>query len=291
MAARERIVFGSVSLADDAAAPRLLDRFHAGGGRALDVANVYLDGEASRAVGRWLRGRPSADGMVVYAKGCHPPHCSPSLVAAEVDEAARLLGLEHLNVFVLHRDDPGLPVSAWADALLEQVSAGRIGGFGVSNWTVARTRELHAHLDDIGAAGNLVAFSNHFSLAEMVSAPWPDCLAVSKAELLELAELDLIELAWSSLAIGFFAGLESPPWDSPENRARRDRARELAERRGTSATAVALAYVLAQPDHVLPVVGTRSEAHLDEALSAAELELSAEELDWLETGAGQAPRD
>jgi aryl-alcohol dehydrogenase-like predicted oxidoreductase len=280
---RARLVFGTLDLPDTELAPRLLDRFHAGGGRALDVANVYRDGEAARAAGRWLRGRPSDDGVVVYAKGCHPPRCSPALVAAEVDEACRLLGLERLDVFLLHRDDPGLPVSEFADALLEQVAAGRIGGFGVSNWTVSRLRELHAHLDGIGARGPM-AFSNHFSLAEMVSAPWPDCLAVGKQELGELAGLGVLMLAWSSLATGYFAGRDTPHWDSPANRARRQRAVELGERRGVSASAVALAYVLHQPDHVLPVVGTRSEAHLDEMLAAAELELADDELAWLETG-------
>ncbi len=180
-----------------------------------------------------------------------------------------------------------LPVAGGdgADALLEQVAAGRIGGFGVSNWTVARLRELRAYLDRIGA-GNLVAFSNHFSLAEMVSAPWPGCLAVRKEELLELADLGLKMLAWSSLATGFFGGRETPHWDSPANRARRDRAAELGERLGSSAAAVALAYVLHQPSHVLPVVRTGSEAHLDEMLAAAELRLGDDELRWLETGQG-----
>src|SRR5215208_6834674 len=70
MGSPARLVFGTLDLPDTALAPRLLDRFHAGGGRALDVANVYRDGEAARAAGRWLRSRPSADGVVVYAKGC-----------------------------------------------------------------------------------------------------------------------------------------------------------------------------------------------------------------------------
>ena len=278
-----RLVFGTLDLADSALAPRLLDRFRAGDGRALDVANVYRDGESARAVGRWLRERPAANDMVVYAKGCHPPYCSPSLVEAEVDKAARLLGLEKIDVFILHRDDPGLPVADFADALLEQVAAGRIGGFGVSNWTLERTRELHAHLDRLGAAG-LVAFSNHFSLAEMVTAPWDGCLASSKAELSALADLDLKMLAWSSLATGFFAGRDTPHWDSPGNRARRERAADLAGRLGASTSAAALAYVLHQPGHVLAVVGTNSEDHLDEALTAGELELSREELEWLENG-------
>jgi aryl-alcohol dehydrogenase-like predicted oxidoreductase len=285
VSARARLVFGTLDLPDTSLAPRLLDCFHAGGGRALDVANVYRDGESARAAGRWLRGRPSVDGVVVYAKGCHPPHCSPDLVGAEVEKACRLLGLPQLDVFLLHRDDPRFGVGEFADALIEQVAAGRIGGFGVSNWTVPRLRELRTYLDRSGAE-HLMAFSNHFSLAEMVSAPWEGCLAVSSEELDELADLGVKVLAWSSLATGFFAGRETPHWDSPANRARRERAAELGERLGSSPAAVALAYVLHQPSHVLPVVRTGSEAHLDEMLAAAELRLGDEELAWLETGQG-----
>lgn len=279
-----RLVFGTLDLPDTSLAPRILDRFYAAGGRALDVANVYRDGESAKAVGRWLHARHSPDGVVVYAKGCHPPYCRPELVSSELDKARGLLGLDRLDVFVLHRDDPSLPVAAFADALLEQVAAGTIGGFGVSNWTVPRLRELQMHLDRVGEDG-LVVFSNHFSLAEMVAEPWPGCLAVDKQDLIALADTDLLILTWSSLATGFFAGRDPVSWDSPGNRARRERATELAEELGTSAAAIALAYVFHQPDYVLPVVGTCSETHLDEALSASELELSAAQLDWLENGA------
>ena len=277
-----RLVFGTLDLPDTALASALLDRYVDAGGRALDVANVYQDGEASRAVGRWLargpRHRPA-----LWAKGCHPPLCRPDLVAAEVDAARALLDVDLIDVFILHRDDLSYPVSAWAEALLAEVDAGRIGAFGVSNWTVARLRELHAHLDATGA-DRLRAFSNHFSLADMVSAPWPGCLALSKEDLAAVGALDVTVLAWSSLATGFFAGRDTPHWDSPANRARRDRAAELGERLGTSASAIALAYVMQQPRHVRPVVGTRSEAHLDEALAASAIRLDAAELAWLESG-------
>jgi aryl-alcohol dehydrogenase-like predicted oxidoreductase len=268
-----------VDLPDTPLAPRLLDRFRDGGGRALDVANVYRDGEAARAVGKWLGAR-SPDGVVVYAKGCHPPDCSPELVAAEVDKARGLLGLDRIDVFILHRDDPSLPVGAWAEALLDQVADGAIGSFGVSNWTVGRLRELRAHLGD----DRPLAFSNHFSLAEMAFAPWAGCLAVSKQELLGLADANVEALTWSSLARGFFAGRDDPSWDLPVNRERRDRAADLAGRHDVSPPAIALAYVLHQPNHVMPVVGTVTEAHLDEALAAAEIRLTPDELDWLETG-------
>ena len=268
---RERLVFGTYDVPE----PALLDRFVASGGRAVDVANVYRDGASSRAVARWLKGRPSD--VVLYAKGCHPPHCAPALVAEEVDRARALLGVDRLDVFLLHRDDPTLPAAAWADALLEQVAAGTIAAFGVSNWTVERLRALHR---EVGGAA-LHAFSNHFSLAEMVEPPWPDCLAVRADELPALAGLDVAMIAWSSLATGFFAGRSVASWDSPRNRARRERARDLAGELDTTPTAVALAYVLGQPEHVLAAVGTTSAAHLDDAFAAAELELSPEHLAWL----------
>jgi aryl-alcohol dehydrogenase-like predicted oxidoreductase len=284
---RDRIVFGTFGLPDGALATSLLDRYHERGGRALDLAIVYRDGEAQRTAGKWLQARGVADEMVIYAKGCHPPFCSPELVRSEVDKIRDAVGLDRIDVFVLHRDDPALPVAAFAEALLDEVTAGRIGAFGVSNWTVTRARELK---DELGRDGSdhLVAFSNHFSLAEMVSEPWPGCLAVTRDELAELGELGLEMLAWSSLATGYFAGREPPNWASPANEARRARARELAEQRGTTATAIALAYVLHQPEHVLPVVGTTSLSHLDEALSAADIELSAGELAWLEGAPGAA---
>jgi aryl-alcohol dehydrogenase-like predicted oxidoreductase len=276
-----RIIFGTLDLPDGDRGARLLDRYVDAGGWALDVANVYQDGEAARTVGRWLaRGSRPA----LYAKGCHPPRCGPDLVAGEVDHARTLLDADFLDVFILHRDDPSVPVSGWAEALLGEVDAGRIGAFGVSNWTVERARELREHLDVIGADG-LQAFSNHFSLARMVSAPWPGCLALSEDDLRAVGELGMTVLAWSSLARGFFAGHDTPEWDSPSNRARRDRAGQLAARLGCSVSAVALAYVLHQRDHVLPVVGTRSEAHLDEALGAAAIQLSADDVAWLEDGA------
>src|ERR671925_1405645 len=99
---RARLVIGSFDMPASDVTARVLDRYYAEGGRALDVANVYRDGESSTAVGRWLRGRSSADGMVVYAKGCHPPYCHPDLVAAEVEKARTLLGLDRVDVFILH---------------------------------------------------------------------------------------------------------------------------------------------------------------------------------------------
>ena len=87
---------------------------------------------------------------MVYAKGClRRVPARPRGLRGRARTLA-LLGLDRVDVFILHRDDPSLPVDAFADALFEQVDAGRIGAFGVSNWTVPRLRELHDHLERDG---------------------------------------------------------------------------------------------------------------------------------------------
>jgi aryl-alcohol dehydrogenase-like predicted oxidoreductase len=203
-ARRSRIVLGTFALADNDVSAALLDRYYEAGGRALDLANVYLDGEASRAAGTWLRQRGLAGDMVLYAKGCHPPACHPDLVRQEVEYALRLTGLDYLDVFLLHRDNTEVPVQAWVDALGAEAEAGRIGAFGVSNWRLGRTRELRRGRGGRGDHG-LVAFSNHFSLAELVAEPWPDCIAVTRTSC----------PSWGPWACACWPGPASPPATSP----------------------------------------------------------------------------
>jgi aryl-alcohol dehydrogenase-like predicted oxidoreductase len=277
-----RLVLGTADLRDEALTSRLLDQFYDAGGRAIDVANVYGDGESQRGVGKWLRTRRVRDDVILYGKGCHPPYCSPELIGPEVDRALELLGVERLDVFMLHRDDPAVPVQAFAGALREQVAAGKISGFGVSNWTTARFLEFRDDLDRGGK--EILAFSNHFSLGEMVTPTWPGCLGVTKAELEQVLETGAEFIAWASLAMGYFAGRDAPNWQSPGNAARRERASALAAELGSTASAVALAYVLQQPKRVRPVIGTRSENHLAEALGAEEIRLTPEQAAWLERG-------
>ena len=272
-----RLVLGSADLRDDEVTPRLLDRFHEAGGRALDLANVYGEGESVAAIGRWLT-RSRVD-LMLYVKGCHPPFCSPPLVHAEVDKARSALGLDTLPVFILHRDDATVSVSAFAEALLTEIEEGRIQAFGVSNWTLERFRALQGELGP--DASRLTAFSNQFSLAEMVTPTWPGCLSMTAQEIDSLEGNGVTALAWASLAEGYFAGREHPSWASERNQEKRTRARELAQGRGTTPTAVALAYVLHQPSHLLALVGTRSAAHLDELIAATTLQLTPAELAWL----------
>ncbi len=278
-----RLVLGSADLLDDDVTPRLLDLFHSEGGRALDLANVYGDGDSSRAVGRWLTQTRSRDEFTLYVKGCHPPFCSPALVSVEVDRARSLLGVDLLDVFVLHRDDPGYPVAAFADALREQVERGAIASFGVSNWMLARYQALRVSLG--APADRLRVFSNHFSLATMVTPTWPGCLSMSKEDVDAVAADGGTPLAWACLAGGYLAGRDVPSWTSAQNDERRIRLDQLAAGRGTIGPVLAVAYVLQRSDAMLAAVGTRSATHLAELLGAPRFGLSIEELDWLERGA------
>jgi aryl-alcohol dehydrogenase-like predicted oxidoreductase len=279
---RARLLLGSADLRDDDVTPVLLDRYHASGGRRLDLANVYGDGESETGIGRWLASRGLRDELELHVKGCHPPSCDPSLVGQEVDRARTLLGVDALDSFTLHRDDLEVPVEAFAEALLAQVERGAIGSFGVSNWTFARFEELQTALG-IDAA-RLAIFSNHFSLAEMVVPTWPGTLAMSEDELAALDAASVTAVAWAALAAGFFAGRDVPSWAGEDNLGRRQRADELARRLGLTTPTVALAYVLSQGPHVWAAVGTRSAAHLDELLLAPAVELTPEDLDWLRNG-------
>jgi aryl-alcohol dehydrogenase-like predicted oxidoreductase len=278
----DRLVLGSADLREDGVTPALLDLFHAEGGRLLDLANVYGEGESSRAVGRWLEKTGVRDSFTLYVKGCHPPYCTPALVKTEVHRARSLLGVDELDVFVLHRDDRSTPVFVFADALREQVAAGTIASFGVSNWTVERLDALRAEL---GAdARQLSVFSNHFSLATMVTPTWPGCLAMTEGDIERVEKEGLTALAWASLAGGYFAGRDVPSWASEENGERRRRADELARQLDTSTVAIALAYVLNLPRRVLPVVGTRSEEHLSELISAARIRFTDDQISSLLVG-------
>ena len=280
-----RLVFGTAALPGDG--HRLLDEFYAAGGRALDLANVYGDGASETVVEGWLRSRGLREELTLYVKGCHPPFCSAKLVASEVRSAAARLGVDRLDAFVLHRDDQSIPIERWGDALQAELSSGTVGAVGVSNWTVERFNALRAYFESHGN-GTVALFSNHFSLAEMVEPPWPDCLAVEKSELDALTGSGVTVLAWASLAGGFLLARDGAPptdrsWDSERNRGRRRRMHELAARLGTSPAAIAIAYVLAH-EGVRPVVGTRSTAHLAEALEAESIALSREDVRFLEAG-------
>ena len=268
------------------------DAWMEAGGNAFDTAFVYGGGQHEEVFGQWIASRGVADEVVVIGKGAHSPYCLPGAIEAQLDISLGRLGLDRVPVYIMHRDNPNVPVGEFVDALNQLHRAGRIGAFGGSNWSVARLTEANAY----AAAHRLEPMrflNNNLSLAEMEQAVWPGCITShDPATLAYLAETGTVHVSWSSQARGYFLPkalrnrlpAETAPdtcFGSPDNAERRRRAEVLATHHGVSANNIALAWVLARPFPSLALVGPRSADEIATTLPAMGLTLSTAELDWL----------
>jgi aryl-alcohol dehydrogenase-like predicted oxidoreductase len=275
-----RLVLGTL-LVD----PDVLDEWVRVGGNIVDTAHAYSAGHAERALGAWLGDRD----MAVLSKGAHPASGQSRVtredIAADLRDSIARLG-RPIDLYLLHRDDPSVPVGPIVESLNEHIRGGRIRAIGASNWTCERIDEANAY----AAANGLEGFccsSVHLSLATQNEEHWPDTLSATQPEIREWHERTQMPLfAWSAQARGFFAGHASGSvervYDNADNRERRRRAAVLAAQRGCTANQVALAWVLAQPFPVFAVFGARTVMQLREAVGALEVSLSADEARWLD---------
>jgi 1-deoxyxylulose-5-phosphate synthase len=266
----------------------VLDAWVEAGGTVIDTAHVYEDGDAERVLGHWLRDRPGVrERVVIVTKGAHPDgaraRVTPADIASDLRTSIERLG-GPVDLYLLHRDDPGVDVGQLIDALDAHRRAGDLRAFGVSNWTLPRIEEANAVAAARGVAG-ISCNSPHLSLAVQTEPPWPDCLSATDAESRAWhARTGMPLLAWSAQAGGFFAGSDGESarvYQSDANRERRARAERLGRRTGHSANAVALAWVLAQPFPVVAIIGPHSVEHLRSSLGALDVVLSADEARWL----------
>lgn len=280
----------------------LLDAAFERGWNALDCAHVYGGGASERAIGQWMEARGNRERMVILTKGAHPnadrQRVTPYDITSDLEDSLARLRTSYIDIYVLHRDNPALPVGPIGEILNEHHRAGKIRAFGGSNWTHQRIQEAN----DYAQAHGLVPFtasSPHFSLAETVESPWgPGCVAVSGPRECEArawyARTGMPLFAYSSLARGLFSGRVTrenyrEAADSACQRAychevnfrRLDRVRELAERKGLTVPQVALAYVLSQPLNIFALTGAASVEEIQECTDAVDVKLSPEELAWL----------
>jgi len=186
---------------------------------------------------------------------------------------------------VLHRDDPALPVGPMIECLNEHRAAGRLRAFGTSNWTCERIDEANAFAAAHGLRG-FTCNSPQLSLARQNEEHWPGTMAATDDVRAWHERTQMPLFAWSAQARGFFAGHDSESavrvYDNPDNRERRRRASEIAERIGCTANQVALAWVLAQPYPVFAVIGPRTIEQLGEAVGALDVSLTGDEVRWLD---------
>jgi aryl-alcohol dehydrogenase-like predicted oxidoreductase len=231
--------------------------------------------------------------VVVVGKGAHTPHCDPESIPRQLAESLDRLGTDHVDLYLMHRDNEEVPVGEFVDVLDELWRAGRMRAFGGSNWSPARFEEANAYAAAHGRQG-FAALSNHFGLARAYDVPWEGCRHVTDPESVAwLTDRQVPLLPWSSQARGFFARADPADTSDPElvrcyygdeNFARLARARQLGAELGVPATAVALAYVLHQPFPTFPLFGPRTLAETRTSLACLGVTLRPEQVRWLAAG-------
>jgi predicted dehydrogenase/aryl-alcohol dehydrogenase-like predicted oxidoreductase len=277
-----------------ASASLTLDAFYEAGGNLFDTAFVYGAGKTESIFGDWFTSRGvNREDIVLIGKGAHSPLCYPDVIARQLDQSLERLKTDYVDVYFMHRDNPDIPVGEFVDAMDAEVRRGRIRGiFGGSNWTRERMDEATVYAVKNGKTAP-AALSNNFSLAQMHDPIWPGCVAASDdGWKVWLKERQIPNFAWSSQGRGFFtnrAGRDKHDdeeivgvWYSERNFERRDRAIELAKQYGCSPIHIALAYVIAQPFPIIPLIGPRTVAELEDSLKAIQITLTPEEVRWLE---------
>lgn len=152
----ERVILGTAKLGVDGREPafELLDEYVRLGGRTIDTASVYSDwipgerGRAETVIGEWLKARGNRNELTIVTKGAHPNggarRCDEASIRTDVELSLKRLGIERIDLWYLHRDDPDRPAAEIVGVLQALVREGKIATFGASNWTLPRLEEALA---------------------------------------------------------------------------------------------------------------------------------------------------
>ncbi len=289
------LVLGTAFLTSEEPAPafELLDAWLAAGGNVLDTAREYGDphwGRSEEVVGHWLAERGVGDRVVVITKGGHHTEerrrVTPADITTDLMQSLEALGVDGVDVYLLHRDDPSQPVGPIVEVLNEHLDAGRFRVAGASNWTPARLEEANSYAADHGLAG-FSCSSPNLALAVQNEPPWRDCVSAHDPDSLAFyTRTQLPVFSWSALAGGFFAGRSGPEvervYASDANRERLRRAEELGRLHGWSANQVALAWVLHQPFPTFAIIGPATPMELGESVAALDVDLTPADVRWLD---------
>jgi aryl-alcohol dehydrogenase-like predicted oxidoreductase len=275
------------SVRDDDAAVALIHRALDLGVTFLDTADAY--GVSERQVGKALKGR--RDGVVLATKFgfVNEPSRqrrvdgSPAYVRRACDASLDRLGVDHIDVYYLHRVDATVPIEETVGAMADLVREGKVGHLGLSEPNPATLRRAHQ-------VHPIAAVQTEYSL-------WTR--EPEEALLPTLRELGIALVAYSPLGRGFLAGRFRTPDDLAPNDWRRgnprfqgenfrknlalaDRIRELAEEKRCTPAQLALAWLIRRHDDVIPIPGTTSPERLEENVGAVNVRLSAEDLERIE---------
>jgi hypothetical protein len=278
---------------NDAESIATIHRFLDLGGNLLDTADMYGPFKNEELVGRAITGRRSEVilatkfGNERFADGTRRINGTPEYVIKACNDSLRRLNVDYIDLYYQHRVDRSVPVEETWGALRELVIAGKVRNLGISEASANTIRKANA-------IHPITALQTEWSL-------WtrdPETNDVLKT----VRELGIGFVPYSPLGRGFLTGAFTSIDDLSENDSRRTHPRfkgenfahnfkiveavkSIAEQKGATAAQLALAWVLAQGNDVVPIPGTRKVARLEENLGALDLVLSEADLAALNSAA------
>lgn len=260
----------------------------------FDTANVYSDGTSEEIVGRALKDFASRDEIVLATKvhgrmraGANGAGLSRKAILSEIDNSLRRLGTDYVDLYQIHRWDYETPIEETMEALHEVVKAGKARYIGASSMYAWQFLEAQ-HTADAHGFTRFVSMQNYLNLL----------YREEEREMLPLCQAQGVGLIpWSPLARGRLAR----DWEEKTARAELDEfgkhlyaataeadrrvvecVAQVAHQRGIARAQVALAWVLQKQPVTAPIVGATKMHHLDDAVAALSVELSADEIATLE---------
>lgn len=304
-----RIVFGTAApaMVRGENVFKMLDEVFAAGINTFDTARSY--GLAEKSLGAWIAARDNRDELVLLAKGAHPlagsqeARVTPEAIREDVEKSLEMLGTSYLDIYMLHKDCPKTPVGPLVETLNELREEGKIGVFGGSDWSYERIDEAN----EFAYAHDMFGFdvsSSAYSLAEQKEDPWGGCVDISgpkhSVERSWYQDKGVEVFAYASLGHGFLSGkfraneekcaarlLDAyavKGYFSPVNFERLARAESLAGRKHATVPQIALAWLLQQPLNPMAICSASAAKKMLSNVKALDLDLSAEELEWLSNG-------
>jgi aryl-alcohol dehydrogenase-like predicted oxidoreductase len=281
----------------------VLDAYAQAGGNFIDTADSYGRrgaggaGESERIIGRWIAARGNREQLVIATKvGMSPdlPGLSEATIRQGVAGSLERLGIDSIDLYYAHKDDPDTPLAETLGAFGALIAEGRIGYAGASNYSAARLSEA-LRVGEGEDMASYVALQPHYNLMER---------GEYEGELATVSErAGLACIPYFGLARGFLTGKYRRDGEQVDSRraagvhesyfnergfAVLDAVDEVAGAHSTSVAAVALAWLLAQPNVLAPIASATSPEQLAELLPATELKLTGEQLERLGSASAQA---
>jgi aryl-alcohol dehydrogenase-like predicted oxidoreductase len=300
---------------DEADARPIVQRAVELGVNFFDTADMYSAGASEELTGKFLREFARRDEVVIATKVFFPvdiafqggyansepqrPNTaglSRKHIFAAVEASLKRLGIDYIDLYQIHRWDYETPIEETMEALHDLVKSGKVRYLGASSmwaWQFAKAQ----HIAQSNGWSRFVSMQNHYNLI----------YREEEREMIPLCrDLGVALVPWSPLARGFLAGNRTPE-DITAGRTPRAKTDELAQKlyyreedfavvdglsefasqRGESNARIAYAWLLHQPGLTAPIVGASKTAHIEEAVAATQVKLSAEEIQLL--GASYKP--